>query len=124
MNDNLNEAFLNRFYARQELKKIDLEDAKYYNFLNIVLTGKQIKRLKQNYFKNPPTQQECNETFKEFEQKVFRNRIIICENHRLLVYSDSVVFCDLLGNVLNTWHGEINGLIVKKIKAELKEVTK
>lgn len=93
-----------------EARKL-LKDDRIYEFLavthapgtGIFLTGKQIKQLKDDYFTNPPSQQQCNKKFAEFEEDVFANRLLINERCRIWVFLDCAVLTSLFGEFLDYW---------------------
>jgi hypothetical protein len=73
----------------------EILDDKKYSFCGLVMKGSMLKKLKDWYFAHPPTQEELDKIWDEWEKKQLANLIRIDDTLRIRVEKDFVVIYDL-----------------------------
>jgi len=90
----------------------EIIDDKHYSFAGVVFTGTQLKRLKDEYFAHPPTQEYFDKIWDEWEKKQNANLIRLDDTLRMKVEKNYVVVYDLFGKA-----GETNMFFLNEINA-------
>lgn len=77
---------------------MELEDSKYYSFGNPreAYRGDFLKWFKDDYYKNPPTQEQLDKLWDGWESKRNANRIILNETMRLRVFDEYILLYDII----------------------------